>query len=371
MVQQNGYYQAMGPGPMQPPAPPCAYDAVVPQGFYQSQGYPAVPPGAPGVAHPAPAPGGDYLAALPGAAPQAAAAPASVAPPAASPAPAARSGKGWLVAIVVILCLTALAFWGVSSCSRLLGLGGASPAIMHENTVAVINLDGSIAYDGSACSPEGFGELLYEAQTNDRVKAVVLRVNSGGGTAAAGEEMSILLRDFPKPVVVSSASINASAAYEISSQADYIYVAKSSEVGAIGTAIELMDYSGLMDMLGIRPDIITSSDAKDSSYGMRPLTDEERAHYQRMVDQINRTFIETVASGRDMTIAQVEALATGLTYTGIDAVENGLADEVGTRDDALAMAASLAGLETYYIAELDMGSYDLGGLGSLLGARSS
>lgn len=365
MVQQNGYCQAMGPGPMQPQEASCAYDAVVPQGFYQPQGYPVVPPGAPGVSQPAPVSAGEYLAALSGGPARAAAAPA------AAPAPAARGGKGWIVAIVVILCLTALALWGIGSCSRLLGLGPSSSAIVHDNTVAVINLDGSIGYDGSACSPEGFGELLYEAQMNDRVKALVLRVNSGGGTAAAGEEMSNLLRDFPKPVVVSSASINASAAYEISSQADYIYVAKSSEVGAIGTAIELMDYSGLMDMLGIRPDVITSSEAKDSSYGLRSLTEEERAHYQRMVDQINRTFIETVALGRDMTIAQVEALATGLTYTGIDAVENGLADEVGTRDDALAMAASLAGLETYYVAELGIGSYELGGLGNLLGARSS
>ena len=383
MVQENGYPQAMGPMPAHPGIP-SAYDAVVPQAYGQPQGYPAVPPGAPGVASPhAPVSGADYLAAMAAAsrpAPASAPAPSAAAPvpaPASAPAaafapaaPAAKGGRGWIVAIVVVLCLTGLAVWGISSCSRMLGLGPSSSAITHDNTVAVINLDSSIRYDGSSCSPEGFGELLYEAQSNDRVKAVVLRVNSGGGTAAAGEEMSGLLRDFPKPVVVSSASINASAAYEISSQADYIYVAKSSEVGSIGTAIELMDYSGLMDMLGIHSDVITSSDGKDSSYGLRPLTDEERAHYQHMVDQINRTFIETVALGRDMTIAEVEALATGMTYTGIDAVENGLADEIGTREDALNKAAALAGLESYYVAELSIGSYDLDGLGGLLGNRS-
>lgn len=369
MVQENGYPPVMGSMPLHPGAP-SAYDAVVPQGYCQPRSYPAVPPGAPGVsASTAPSGGGDYLAAMAAASHQASA-PASASASVPVSAPPAKGGKGWIVAIVIVLCLTGLAVLGIGSCSRLLGLGPSSSAIVHDNTVAVINLDSSIRYDGSSCSPEGFGELLYEARSNNRVKAVVIRVNSGGGTAAAGEEMSGLLRDFPKPVVVSSASVNASAAYEISSQADYIYVAKSSEVGAIGTAIELMDYSGLMDMLGIHSDVITSSDSKDSSYGLRPLTEQERAHYQHMVDQINRTFIETVALGRNMTIAEVEALATGMTYTGIDAVENGLADEIGTREDALDKAAAMAGLESYYVAELGIGSYDLDGLGSLLGSRS-
>ena len=74
-----------------------------------------------------------------------------------------------------------------------------------------------------------------------------------------------------------------------------------------------------------------SSDSKDSSYGTRPLTEEERAYYQTMVDQINETFIQTVAEGRGMTEDEVRALATGLTFTGMEAVENGLADEMGTQ----------------------------------------
>ena len=158
------------------------------------------------------------------------------------------------------------------------------------------------------------------------------------------------MRDFKettgKPVVVSSASTNASAAYEISSQADYIYVAKTTAIGAIGTAMQFMDYSGLMEMLGITTENITSSDSKDSTYGTRALTDEERAYYQAQIDQINETFIENVAEGRAMTTDEVRALATGLTFTGLDAVENGLADEVGTQEDAVAKAAELAGCST-------------------------
>jgi len=147
--------------------------------------------------------------------------------------------------------------------------------------------------------------------------------------------MAQYVKDFGKPVV-SSASLNASAAYEISSQANYIYVAKTTEIGAIGTIMQSRDYSELLEKLGVSAESIASAESKDSGYGTRPLTDEERTYYQRMIDQINECFIQNVAEGRDMSEDDVRALATSLTFTGIDAVENGLADEVGTREDAVA-----------------------------------
>ena len=165
------------------------------------------------------------------------------------------------------------------------------------DAVGVIDIDGTIQYDGTTCSPEGLKAQLDVAAENKHIKAVVLRVNSGGGTATAGEEMAAYVRQFRedtgKPVVVSSASVNASAAYEISSQADYIYTAKTTAIGAIGTVMQVTDLSGLMEKLGISVDNIASADSKDSSYGTRPLTEEERAYYQNMVNQINETFIQT------------------------------------------------------------------------------
>lgn len=258
-----------------------------------------------------------------------------------------RKTHGWIVAIVVILCLFGLTLFGMYRCSALMSTNNAKSLLPSNNTVAIIDIDGTIQYDGTSNSPEGLSKLLTYAEDEDSIKAVVLRVNSGGGVATAGEEMAALVHDFSKPIVVSSASLNASAAYEISSQADYIFVSKTSEIGSIGTALEMIDYSGLMELLGIDVDVITSSDSKDSSYGYRPLTDEERAYYQSMVDQINEVFIENVAAGRNMPIVEVKSLATGLVYTGIDAVQNGLADEIGTRDDAIAYAAELADLQSY------------------------
>lgn len=289
------------------------------------------------------------------------------------PAPSQKKSRGWIVAIVLIVCLFAFTAFCVKACSDAVATLGSSYSKqkLTTDTVALINLDGTIQYDGTVCSPEGFKELLDEAEDDSHIKALVIRVNSGGGTATAGEEMSEYLKGFSKPVVVSSASINASAAYMISAQSDYIYVAHSTEIGAIGTAMQLTDLSGLLDMLGINMDVITSSDSKDSSYGYRPLTDEERAYYQDMVDKINNMFIRNVMEGRGMTEEQVKAVATGMPFTGDDAVANGLADAVGTREDAFDKAAELAGISSYDTTELYLSSYDLTSLSGLLGKEKS
>ncbi|MDR2721573.1 MAG: signal peptide peptidase SppA [Coriobacteriaceae bacterium] len=265
--------------------------------------------------------------------------------------PAQTKGKGWIVGIVAILAILALLTVGMVSCASMFGSLGNAPtdevALLNKDSIAIITISGTIQYDGSTASPEGLKTQLDRAAENDYIKAVVLRVNSGGGVATAGEEMALYVKDFPKPVVISSASINASAAYEFSSQADYIFTAKTTAIGSIGTAMSFTDLSGLYEKLGIHIEDITSAESKDSSYGNRPLTEEEREYYQAMIDEINESFIETVAEGRNMDIEAVRELATGLTFTGITGVENGLADRVGTLEDACDKAAELAGISDY------------------------
>lgn len=300
---------------------------------------------------------------------------AGYAPYAAAPvaAPPQKKSRAWIVALVAVVLVFVLIAMGMHSCTSLFtsSMGystSASDAVdaLTQDAVAVITIDGTIQYDGTASSPEGLKSLLDEAEASPHIRAVVLRVDSGGGVATAGEEMAEYLRAFSKPVVVSSASTNASAAYEISSQADYIFTAKSTSIGAIGTAIQITDTSKLMDMLGINIQDITSAGSKDSTYGTRPLTDEERAYYQDMVDQINEVFIQNVAEGRSMDVEEVRALATGLTFTGMDAVENGLADEIGTKEDAIEKAADLAGMTSYAVIELDQDTDELSAMLDLL-----
>ena len=287
-----------------------------------------------------------------------------------------------LVAIGTIVFALALSFLllGVISCMPAGTLPeGLTPA---ENppaalvgsvvgAVGVITLDGTIQYDGTTSSPEGLKSQLDAAEQNPHIKAVVLRVNSGGGVATAGEEMSTYIRDFSKPVVVSSASINASAAYMISSQADYIFTDKTTSIGSIGVIMSVTDLSGLYEKLGISVENITSADAKDSGAGNRPLTEEERAWYQDQVDQINEVFINFVAEGRDMPVEDVRALATGLTFTGMDAVENGLADELGTQEAAVAKACELAGIADADTVYLQSSTSDLSRLLDIMGTEDS
>lgn len=164
--------------------------------------------------------------------------------------------------------------------------------------------------------------------------------------------MATYVKDFSKPIVVSTGSTNASAAYLISSQTDWIVANQASSVGAIGTVMQLIDYSGLLTTLGVEVTNIASAESKDSSYGTRPLTPEEIAYYQDLVNQINETFITSVSEGRDMPVEEVRKLATGMPFTGLDGLENGLVDEIGTFEDACNKAASLVGASSYSIQSL-------------------
>lgn len=301
--------------------------------------------------------------------------------PAAAGAPRPAKSRGWIVAIVAIVAAFALCALGIGSCTTVLSAatgslsGSAAQAEASSDSVGVITISGTIEYDGTSASPEGLKAQLDRAAENDHIKAVVLRVNSGGGTATAGEEMAAYVKQFReetgKPVVVSSAATNASAAYEVSSQADFIFTAKTTAIGAIGTAMQITDMSELLGKLGIDVENVTSSSSKDSTYGTRALTDDERAYYQDMVDKINATFIENVASGRNMDVEAVRALATGLTFTGTDAVENGLADEIGTKEDAVTKAAELAGMKQYDTVSLQSDSGSVSDLLDLLSKDNS
>ena len=347
----------------------------------ETNGSPALPqPGEPEAGAPAatPAPPAPVSPATAGSStpgPAPAFAPAPVPAPA-SARPESPRRHGWIVAIVAIVAAFALCALGIGSCTTVISSasgslsGSSGQAEVSVDSVGVITISGTIGYDGTTASPEGLKAQLDRAAADEHIKAVVLRVNSGGGTATAGEEMAAYVKQFReetgKPVVVSSAATNASAAYEVSSQADYIFTAKTTAIGSIGTAMQLTDVSDLLDKLGISVDDITSAQSKDSTYGTRALTDEERAYYQDMVNKINATFIENVAEGRNMDVEAVRALATGLSFTGLDAVENGLADEIGTREDAIAKAAELAGMQKYGTVSLQSDSSSVTDLLDLL-----
>ncbi len=192
---------------------------------------------------------------------------------------------------------------------------------------------------------------LNDLAKDENVKAVVLRINSGGGSAYASEQIwhSIKKLAAKKPVVVSMGDMAASGAYYMSSAAQYIVAEPTTLTGSIGIFGMIPDVSGLMkDKLGIKFDGVKTNAHSDFFSTSRPFNSEERAMLQSYVDRGYDLFTSRVAEGRKMTKRQVDAIAQGRVWTGEDALKINLVDKLGTLGDAVAIAAKRAGIEKYH-----------------------
>ncbi len=273
-----------------------------------------------------------------------------------APAPSGRSGASawWLLGVLVVAVLV------MGSCALpvLMLAGGTEGVTKGGEGVAVIRIDGPIAGVGDGygdyVTPEGFFDTLDKALEDDSVKAIVLRVDSPGGTVAASQEIARYVKECEKPVVVSSGDVNASGAYMISSQADEIWALPGTAVGSIGVIAQIPNVSGLLDKVGVEFTTITAGKNKDTGSPYRPLTKEERALIQGEVDEAYDQFIDIVAEGRNLKRSEVASLATGWTWSGERAAELGLVDHIGTYRDALDAAAEAGGITGDY----DIITYD-------------
>lgn len=194
---------------------------------------------------------------------------------------------------------------------------------------------------------------LDELANDDDVKAVVLRINSGGGSAYASEQMwrAIQLLKAKKPVVVSMSGMAASGGYYMSCGANYIYAEPTTLTGSIGIFGMIPDASGLLkEKLGLSFDVVKTNESSDFGAAGRPFNEGESAAMQGYVDRGYQTFIKRVADGRTaaghkMKPEDVDKIGQGRVWTGNQALKLGLVDKLGTLDDAIAKAAQLAKLE--------------------------
>ena len=238
------------------------------------------------------------------------------------------------IAIILVLCIT------LPACT----IGG--------NKVAVISLSGPIQsessgflFGGNVISPQLVRSQLERAKNDIGVKAIVLHVESPGGSAAASQEILNELELVKKPIVVSMGDVVASGGYYISAKADKIVALPATLTGSIGVISEIPNLKGLFDKLGIEMEIFTGGKHKDMYAGLRELTPEEKVIMQEITDQIYDQFVQVVVEGRGLSEDKVRELATGQLYTGVQAKELGLVDELGGLNDAIDLAASLAGIE--------------------------
>lgn len=235
--------------------------------------------------------------------------------------------------------------------------GAAGPVAVKGGgeAVGVISISGLIvagSSSGGLFSPvagsDTIMEQLRQAAEDPSIKAVVLRLNTPGGTSAASQEIALevdRLRAAGKKVVVSMGDVAASGGYWIASRCDRIVANPGSITGSIGVIMETTDMQELYRKIGLEPQVFKSGPHKDMGSSTRDITPNEQAIFQDMVDDIYGQFVDTVSQGRGMDREQVLELADGRVFTGSQAVQVGLVDELGNFYDALRVATRLAGLD--------------------------
>ncbi len=264
----------------------------------------------------------------------------------------ARWGTGKIVGIAFLCIFVLLIFSGGCFFIGLLtgSLGGTSYAL--GDSVYEIRLEGVISaekYSGLfgvvTVTPEKMISQLDEAEKNPNVKAILIRVNSPGGSAAASQEIYEELKKVEKPVVVSVSEVCASGAYYVASAADRIIANRSSSVGSIGVIMQIPNFEDLYEKLGIKYTTIKQGKFKDVGSPDRPITEEEIRLLEAQLKEIYGQFITDVAEARNMDAGEVEELATGWVFLGTEALELGLIDGIGNYKDAINIAAELGGIK--------------------------
>ncbi|MDO8127413.1 MAG: signal peptide peptidase SppA [Candidatus Brocadiales bacterium] len=224
-----------------------------------------------------------------------------------------------------------------------------------DNKIAILPIRGIIRTEPTALLPddtatvESVQERLKHVKKDDKVKAVLLLIDSPGGGITASDVMynDILKyrKDLGKKVVVLMGDVAASGGYYIAAAADKIIAHPTTVTGSIGVILPLINISDLIHRYGIKDDSITSGPLKDIGSPTRPMTPEEKEILEGIIHDMYERFVSVVAAGRNMPIEKVKTLADGRIYTAQQALEDGLVDKLGYLSDAIEQAKELAGLD--------------------------
>lgn len=261
--------------------------------------------------------------------------PVRPAPAAAAPAPD-RSGSGFRWFLIIILGLVLVC-----------GLTAVLFLFLHEDTqgVSIVRLEGTMVtgdyLDAETIGSEVVGRELREAADDPMIQAIVLRVNSPGGTPAAAQEIigDLEYAKTKKPVVVSMGDVGTSAAYYVSAHADRIYANPDTFTAGIGVVWKFPDISRWMEREGYNISVIKSGSKKDMGSTSRPLSGEEEQYAQQVVTESFENFITDITTQRVIARSDIE---DGRVIRGADAVRINVVDELGNLNDAIEGAKKLA-----------------------------
>ena len=257
-----------------------------------------------------------------------------------------------MVSITILSCLlVAFSFFAYSCYNMSTGnyMGG-------KDRIALLRIEGIITsgqggmgmFGGiSGAYSDTVVANLRKVVEDSTIKGLVIRVNSPGGSAAASEEIFNAITEVKaagKPVVVSMADTAASGGYFVSAPADVIYADATTLTGSIGVIFQAVSLEGLFDKIGVDMRTLKAGELKDIGSPYRPMTEKERQILQGMLDETHEVFIEYVAKGRKMDVEAVRKLADGQVWTGRQAKELGMIDELGGLRDAILKAGQLANI---------------------------
>lgn len=280
--------------------------------------------------------------------------PASPAPP---PQPRQEAKKPWFSPLAYGAgCLTSfILFIGLAFFVMLIVIssGGRETSRAH---VALVRISGVITagqsgggmFSSTTVGSEDIVDELDRIRTSKKAKAVVIRINSPGGSPAGSEEVYnaiMRLRKAGKPVYVSMGDVAASGGYFIASASDKIYADASTLTGSIGVIFHSADLSELYKKIGYKPEVIKSGKFKDIGSDTRPLTSEERALLQGIINNTYEVFLNAVAKGRNIPINELKPIADGRIYTGDQALKIKLIDKVADFSTTIKDAAKAGGLK--------------------------
>ncbi|PIO06560.1 signal peptide peptidase SppA [Candidatus Micrarchaeota archaeon CG08_land_8_20_14_0_20_59_11] len=233
-----------------------------------------------------------------------------------------------------------------------LGIGGGE-------CVGVVRIAGDMTYEkggvlaGGGVTAQGITEEMARANADSSVKAILVEINSGGGSAAAGKEIYDAIAASGKPTVAYLEEMAASGGYYAASATDYIVANPNTITGNIGAKMDMVNYEGLFEKLGLRADTIKQGEMKDIGSPTRNMTPEERALLQRIIDESYGNFRKDLEAGRSGKLtAQYEESKDARLLSPRMALEMGLIDEIANRERALNKTRELGGMTATEICDM-------------------
>lgn len=220
-------------------------------------------------------------------------------------------------------------------------LSSREDSFFGKEKIAVLEIKGVIL------EAQPIIEKLIKFRKNEKIKAIVLRIDSPGGAVGPAQEIYTEIKKVQreKKVLASIGSTAASGGYYIACAADKILANPGSITGSIGVIAETINIEELLRKIGLRPMVIKSGKHKDIGSPTRPMTEEEKKLLQEVLDNVHEQFIRAVAEGRQLPIEKIRPLADGRIFTGDQAKTLGLVDELGNLEDTIALAAKLVGIK--------------------------